>query len=239
MREHVETNPQGTVIRDLPAEERPYEKCECHGPSALTNAELLAVLLRTGARGESSTDLAGRILRSTSPQGILGLLHLTMPELMEIRGVGRVKAIELLCACELSKRIWHTLAASQVREFTSPEQIAGFYMEEMRHLEQEELHVLMLNNKHALIRDVCLFRGTVNLSVASPREVFLEALRNRAVDIALIHNHPSGDPMPSGADKEFTHRIREAGEMIGIRLIDHLIIGDQNYFSFSEWGILQ
>jgi DNA repair protein RadC len=234
-REHV----SGTVIRDLPAGERPYEKCEHDGPGALSNAELLAVILRTGSRGESSTALAGRILRSTSPQGILGLLHLTMPELMEIRGVGRVKAVELLCVCELSKRIWHSLAAAQVREFTSPEQIAGFYMEEMRHLEQEELHVLMLNNKNALIRDVSLFRGTVNLSVASPREVFLEALRNRAVGIALIHNHPSGDPMPSDADREFTRRIREAGEMIGIRLIDHLIIGDQNYFSFSEWGILQ
>lgn len=218
--------------------ERPYEKCEHHGPGALTDAELLAVILRTGSRGESSTKLAERILDAASPQGILGLLHLTMPELTELRGVGRVKAIELLCIGELSKRIWRSLAVKETQEYTSAELVAGYYMEALRHLEQEELHVMMLNNRNTLIRDVCLYRGTVNLSVASPREIYIEALRNHAVNIVLVHNHPSGDPTPSDADREMTRKVREAGELIGIRLIDHLIIGDQIYFSFSEWGIL-
>lgn len=228
----------GQTMKELPPEERPYEKCARTGPESLTDAELLAVILRTGSRGESVLALAGRILSACQPEGILGLLHLTLPELMEVKGVGRVKGLELLCIGELSRRIWKRLATEAAPVFTEPAMISGFYMEDMRHREQEELHLMMLNSKNALIRDSLMFKGTVSMSVASPREIFLEAFRYHAVSIILIHNHPSGDPTPSGEDRKMTARIREAGQLLGIRLLDHIIIGDQSYFSFKERGIL-
>ncbi len=226
------------TMKELPLSERPYEKCAKLGPEALSDAELLAVIIRTGGRGETSLELAKRILSECQPQGILGLLHLSLPELMEIRGIGSVKGTELLCIGELSRRIWKTLATDQVKTFTEPAAISGFYMEDMRHMEQEELHLMMLNTKNALIRDSLIFRGTVNLSVASPRELFIEALRCQAVSVVLVHNHPSGDPSPSMEDRRLTARVKEAGAILGIRLLDHVIIGDQSYFSFKERGIL-
>lgn len=226
------------TMKQIPEQERPYEKCASMGPDRLSDAELLAVLLRTGTRGETSLALAQRILTEIHPSGILGLLHLSLPELMEKKGIGRVKGIELLCVGELSRRIWRTMSMEEAVTFTSPTSIAAFCMEEMRHMEQEELHVMMLNTKHALIRDVLLFRGTVNMSVASPREIFIEALRYHAVSIILVHNHPSGDPAPSKEDKRLTERIRDAGSLVGINLLDHVIIGDQSYFSFKERGLL-
>lgn len=228
----------GQTMRELPETERPYEKCESLGPEALTDAELLAVILRTSSRGETSLKLAERILSACRPEGILGLLHLSLPELMELKGVGRVKGLELLCIGELSRRIWKRMASDAAPVFTDPAAISGFYMEDMRHIEQEELHLMMLNSKNALIRDSLIFKGTVSMSIASPRELFLEALRYHAVSIVLIHNHPSGDPTPSMEDRKMTARIKEAGILLGIRLLDHIIIGDQSYFSFKERGIL-
>jgi len=225
-------------MKDLPRMDRPYEKCTEGGPEALTDAELLAVILRTGTRGESSLELAKRLLAECQPEGILGLLHLSLPELMELRGIGQVKGIELLCIGELSRRIWKSLVRENAPVFTDPALISGYYMEDMRHMEQEELHLMMLNTKNVLIRDSLIFRGTVNLSVASPREIFIEAVRYHAVSIILVHNHPSGDPSPSREDKKLTVQIREAGALLGIRLLDHIIIGDQTYFSFKERGIL-
>lgn len=226
------------TMKDLPSADRPYEKCESLGPEALTDAELLAVILRTGSRGETSLALAGRILSACRPEGILGLLHLSLPELMELKGIGRVKGLELLCIGELSRRIWKRMATEEVPVFRDPASISAFYMEDMRHMEQEELHLMMLNSKNALIRDSLIFKGTVSMSLASPRELFLEALRYHAVHIVLIHNHPSGDPTPSMEDRKLTARIREAGMLLGISLLDHIVIGDQAYFSFKERGIL-
>ena len=168
----------------------------------------------------------------------MGLLHLSLPELMELRGIGRVKGIELLCVGELSRRIWKSVARDNVPAFTDPARIAGYYMEDMRHMEQEELRLMMLNTKNTLIRDSLIFRGTVNLSVASPREIFIEAVRYHAVSVILIHNHPSGDPSPSREDQRMTAQMKEAGALLGIRLLDHIIIGNQTYFSFKERGIL-
>lgn len=236
--ENVQKRRKKQTMRELPVSERPYEKCECFGPEALSDAELLAVILRTGSRGETSLALAGRILSSCQPEGILGLLHLSLPELTEIKGIGRVKGLELLCIGELSRRIWKRMAREEVPVFRDPASISGFYMEDMRHREQEELHLMMLNAKNALIRDALLFKGTVSMSLASPREIFVEALRYHAVHIILVHNHPSGDPAPSMEDRKLTARIRDAGMLIGISLLDHIIIGDQAYFSFKERGIL-
>lgn len=227
-----------TTIKELPSSERPYEKCLEAGPGVLTDAELLAVIIRTGARGESSLALSKRILNLSYPGGILGLLHLSLPELMAVNGIGQVKAIELLCVGELSRRIWKALAVEETTAFNNPAVISGFYMEDMRHKEQEELHLMMLNTKNVLIKDALIFRGTVNASVASPREMFIEALRYHAVRIILVHNHPSGDPTPSKEDRELTRQVKEAGALLGIILLDHIVIGDQSYFSFKERGII-
>lgn len=226
------------TMKELPIAERPYEKCLNAGPDSLTDAELLAVILRTGSREGNSLALAAKVLSLNYPGGILGLLHLSLPELMTIKGIGKVKGIEILCIGELSKRIWRTLVTEEVPVFNDPAIISGFYMEDMRHKEQEELHLMMLNTKNLLIRDSLIFRGTVNASVASPREMFVEAFRYHAVRIVLVHNHPSGDPTPSREDGQLTNRIKEAGALLGIPLMDHIIIGDNSYFSFKERGII-
>lgn len=160
------------TMKEIPGPDRPYEKCERLGAEALTDAELLSIIIRTGARGEHSLALAQKILSLNEPAGILGLLHLSLPELTAVKGIGRVKGLQLLCIGELSKRIWKTLAVQETKHYESPEEIAAFYMEDMRHMEQEELHLMMFNTKNMLIRESCLFRGTVNASVASSREIF-------------------------------------------------------------------
>ena len=157
---------------------------------------------------------------------------------MELHGVGPVKASQLLCICELSRRIWRQAASGQELSFHSPEAIAGYYMEEMRHKEQEELRAMFFNTRQVLIKELLISRGTVNASLATPREIFIEALRYRAVSLILVHNHPSGDPSPSREDAAFTKRVRLAGEMVGIILLDHIIIGDNAFLSLKERGML-
>lgn len=225
------------TMKDLPQEERPYEKCLEKGPESLSEAELLSVIIRTGAKGSSSLELSRRVLELGGQGGLIGLLHLTIPQLKEVHGIGTVKAVQLVCIGELSKRIWRTLISSQL-VLDSPESIADYYMEAMRHLEQEQTMLAMFNTKNMLLKDIILSKGTVNASLVSPREVFLEALKYHAVYIVLVHNHPSGDPTPSEADLLLTNRLKEAGSLIGIQLIDHIIIGDNRYISLKERGIL-
>ncbi len=225
------------TMKELPKEERPYEKCLKHGPESLSDAELLSVIIRTGTRCDNSLSLSRKILEK-GEKGLLGLLHHSFPELMEIRGIGPVKASQLLCIGELSRRIWRQAASGEELSFHSPESIAGYYMEEMRHREQEELRVMFFNTKQVLIKELLLSRGTVNASLATPREIFIEALRYRAVSLILVHNHPSGDPSPSREDAAFTKRVRLAGELMGIPLLDHIIIGDNSFMSLKERGML-
>lgn len=221
-------------MADLPREERPYEKCLSNGPSSLSDAELLAVIIRTGARGEGSLELARKVLElSPMGDGILGIYHASLEELMSIKGVGLVKAMQLKCVAELAKRIRQATARERL-SFLQPGQIADFYMEELRHEEQEKIILLMLNTKSQLIGEKVLSVGTVNASLISPREIFMEALRHGAVNIILLHNHPSGDSTPSRDDVRFTDRIRQCGELMGIHLLDHIVIGDNNYTSFME-----
>lgn len=227
------------TMKDIPVSERPYEKCLTAGPEALSDAELLSVIIRTGSQGENSLALSQKILALNYPnEGILGLLHLSIQEFMSVKGVGKVKATQLLCIGELSKRIWKKEAVRDVVTFREPKAIVDFYMEDMRHLEQECLHAMFLNSKHALIKNIRISKGTVNASLADPREIFIEALRCHAVCLILVHNHPSGDSTPSRADCNLTKRVRDAGALIGIQLIDHIIIGDNEYLSFKERGML-
>lgn len=225
-------------MKELPVSEKPYEKCIQYGAQALSDAELLAVIIRTGTMGESAVALSQRILSEFQfPEGILGLLQVSVPELCRIKGIGTVKAVQLKCIGELSKRIARAGFGSRP-VFNSAEDIARYYMEQMRHESRERAAVMMLNSKNRLLHELVISTGTVNGSLVSPREIFLEALRYQAVTICLIHNHPSGDPSPSREDVLITRRLREAGELIGIYLLDHIIIGDNSYNSMKERGIL-
>ena len=225
-------------IRDIPIEERPYEKCLARGTAALSDAELLAVILRSGSSGQSCVELAREILRfSPSSSGLLGLHHLSVQELMKIRGIGKVKAVQLKCLTELSTRM-ATMRARESLSFTEPSSIAEYYMERLRHEEQELLICMMFDTRNHLLGDAEISRGTVNEALISPRELFLQALAFHAVHIILVHNHPSGNPEPSQEDIIVTQRVRGAGELIGISLLDHIVIGDHCYISMLEQGLL-
>jgi len=225
-------------IKSLSTENRPYEKCLSQGPASLSDAELLAVIIRTGTKGVNSVDLAERVLDlSNSKKGLPGICHLTLQELLELPGIGQVKAIQILCIGELSKRI-ATYQAKDRLSFQSPKSIANYYMEQLRHEEQEQMICMFLDTKNHLIGEKLISLGTVNSSVVSPREIYLTALNYHAVNIILIHNHPSGDPNPSQSDITTTERIQIAGEILGIHLLDHIIVGDQKYVSLKEMNIL-
>ena len=226
-------------MKDIPAAERPYEKCLQYGPDSLTDAELLSIIIRTGRRGENSLDLANNILALNYPgEGILGLLHLSLPELMNVKGIGQVKGMQLLCIGELSRRIWKRAAVNGTECYDHPRAIVNYYIEDMRHMEQEQLKIMLLNTKNMLIKDVLISKGTVNASIATPREILIEALRYHAVKMIMVHNHPSGDPTPSQDDLRLTKRVDEAAELVGIELLDHIVIGDNAYISFKEKGML-
>ena len=222
-------------IQELPPDERPYEKCLHSGPEKLTDSELLAVVLRSGTRGSSSVQLADEVLHlGQNEQGLLGIYHLSMEDLMQIRGIGQVKAVQIKCIGELSKRI-ATREAGKLLDFHSPDTIAAYYMERMRH---EQMICTMLNTKNQFLGDEVISRGTVNSSLVSPRDLILAAFRHRAVYMILVHNHPSGNPEPSKDDLLFTKRVWEAGALVDIPLLDHIVIGDQQYFSFRQEGLL-
>lgn len=225
---------QNRTVKALPRTERPYEKCLEYGPQRLSDAELLAVMLKTGTREMSVIDLARTVLSMENQyEGLIGIYHLSYEELTAVRGIGPVKAIQILCLGEMAKRMAKGTAKEKIH-FSSPKSVASYCMEELRHLEREEVLALFFDSKHGLLREVTISIGTVNSALSSPREVFLEALKAQAVYLILVHNHPSGDPSPSRQDVLLTKRIRDAGEIIGIELSDHIIIGDQSYYSFRE-----
>lgn len=227
------------TIKGLPDEERPYEKCLNHGPKALTDAELLAVLLRTGRQGATSVELAREILnRSRGKASLLGLHYLTLSELRSIPGVGSVKAVQIQCITELCRRMAKA-SAGEGRVFTSARAIADYYMEDFRHLPQEQVLLLMFDIKGRLLGETVISKGTVSQACVSPREIFLEALNYYAVYVILLHNHPSGDVSPSPEDQLLTQRVWESGNLLGIALMDHIIIGDRQYYSFREQGMIK
>ena len=229
------------TTKELQPEYRPDEKLITYGPETLSDAELLAVILRTGSQEENSIELARRLL--TMPDtgrkspSILNIFHFELSDLMQIKGIGKVKAVQIKAVAELALRIAQSHARSSL-VFNDPEKVAAYYMEQLRHRKKETVVLLMLNSACSLIREQTVSTGTVNASLVSPREIFIEALRHEAVYILLLHNHPSGDPRPSSEDRRLTEQIRDMGEQMGIRLTDHIIIGDNRYYSFRENGIL-
>lgn len=227
------------TMKEMPETEKPYEKCLKNGAEFLTDAELLAVILRTGSKGVTALELARNILESSKVENnLLGLYHMSIPGLMKIKGIGKVKAIQLKCIAELSRRMAKR-SAGEGKVFTSASDIAAYYMEDFRHCDQEKVLLLMFNSKCKLLGEKLISKGTVNQSCISPREIFLEALEHHAVYIILIHNHPSGSARPSEEDILLTGRIKECGYLMGVDLKDHIVIGDQCYTSFLEEGLLE
>ncbi len=229
-------------IKDIPKDDRPYERCQREGPEHLSDEELLSIIIRTGSKESNSLELASSILRLNYPKdGILGLMQLNLEELTSVKGIGKVKGIQLLCVGELSRRIWNRKARSareRTMVFKEPGAVAEYYQEDMRHLEQETFYIMLFNTKQVLIRDILLSKGTVNSAPASPREIFVEALRHQAVSLILVHNHPSGDPEPSSQDVCLTRQVYTAGELVGIRLLDHVVVGEHSYVSMKERGLI-
>ena len=229
--------PAGEELRGH--KEMPYERFLSCGAGSLTNAELLAIILRTGTKEKNATQLSREILGffEEGSTDLSALHRMTLEDLKSIPGIGEVKAVKILSLAEISRRLVRERAASRL-VFSSPSAVADYYMEQMRHLETETAVLVLLDNKMALLREEVLSLGTVNCTLLSPREIFLRALRWGAVNIMLLHNHPSGDPTPSGMDKEITERICKAGQILGIQLIDHLIIGDLSFTSLRECGCI-
>jgi DNA repair protein RadC len=226
-------------IKDLPISERPYEKLEFNGPEMLSNAELLAIIIKTGNKEETSVALAQRILKLDEEETGLGFLYnMSLEQLRDIQGIGRVKAIQLKALMELSRRIASSLGNNRNSIIKSSSDVKAFFMEEMRYLKKEVFKVVFLNTKNKIIKSIDISVGSLNASIVHPREVFSEAVKISCSGVIFIHNHPSGDPEPSGEDIETTHRLIEAGNILGIKVLDHIIIGDGRYLSLKEKGII-
>jgi DNA repair protein RadC len=226
-------------IRELPEEDRPREKLLARGADALTNRELIAILLRTGVRGKNAVEMGGEILEKFKT--LSGLARASVQELKMIHGVREVKAVQLAAAFKLADRM---AKEKIVREkIDSPELVYEFFGAEMRTLQKESLRVLLLDTRYRLkeVKEISI--GSVNESIAHPREVFQPAIAASAYAIIVAHNHPSGDPTPSSSDHSLTRRLAEAAELLQIKLLDHVIIGSPAegrapYFSFKEAGVL-
>ncbi|MCR5345868.1 MAG: DNA repair protein RadC [Lachnospiraceae bacterium] len=224
------------TIKQLPLSEQPEEIFFKVGPENMTDAELLAIILRSGIKGLSALDLSQEILNHNNGN-ILNIMRLSYDELLKIDGIGKVKAMQLKAVAELSNRIYVTSRKRTVR-FDSPLSIADYYMESMRHLKRENMLLILLNTKLQLIAEEKISMGTENEAVYSVREIYNLALKKDAVNIILIHNHPSGDASPSNADIVTTKKLTDAGRIVGIKLIDHIIIGDNSFYSMSEHNMI-
>lgn len=223
------------VLRDIPHEDRPRERMMNYGAEALSHAELLAILLRTGTRRESAVHLAGRVLKECG--SLRNLLDMSLEELTAIRGIGQAKALQLMAGIELGRRINRERTDGPVT-IRRPEDAANIVMADLRYLKKEHFVCLFLNTKNQVITQETLSVGTLNASLVHPREVFRAAIKCSSASIICVHNHPSGDPSPSPEDVALTKRLAEAGELVGIDVLDHIVIGDGRYVSLKEQGLL-
>ncbi|BFH61168.1 MULTISPECIES: RadC family protein [Paenibacillus] len=223
------------MLRDIPHQERPRERMLQYGAGALSDAELLAILLRTGTRQESAIHLAQRILKQVG--SMRRLVDMSTEEMMAIKGIGSAKAVQLRAGIELGQRLARTRMDQPV-VIRSPRDAADVLMEQLRYLQKEHFVCLFLNTKNHIIAQETLSIGSLNASIVHPREVFRAAIKCSSASIVCAHNHPSGDPTPSHEDISMTLRLKEAGEIVGIEVLDHLIIGDGEFVSLKEQGLM-
>jgi len=219
-------------MKELPILERPYEKLELYGEQSLSNAELLAIIIKTGTKSESSVNLAQKILNlknESSKEGLRFLHDISIEEFMSIKGIGKVKAIQLKAVCELTKRISKPVNNKIV--VNTAIDVANLLMPELRYEKRETAKVIILNVKNVVLKIMDISLGGSNFTCIEPKDVLSEAVKMQAPKIILVHNHPSGDARPSKKDIIMTDRIYECGKMMGIELADHIIIGDGKYAS--------
>lgn len=223
------------TVKEMALDERPREKMLAKGEKSLSNAELLAILLRTGTKHKNAIELANYIINKDL-QGLRYLQDMTIEELCEIDGIGLSKATMIKAALELGVRV----SSIKPKEYKvkNPWDIYKYYMDSLRYQKKEVFKVVLLNTKNEIISDIDVSIGTLNSSLVHPREVFREAIKRSTNKIILMHNHPSGSTEPSKEDKNITSRLIKCGEIIGIEVIDHIIIGDGLYFSFKENKII-
>ncbi|MEB7857142.1 DNA repair protein RadC [Staphylococcus xylosus] len=220
-------------IKELANNQKPRERLINNGSAHLSDVELLAILINTGRKGFSSLDIVNELLKSV--ESLKQLKALSINDLNKVKGIGLYKALILKAAFELGERM-HSGSLEEKIQITSPQDVANFMMGKMEHLTQEKFIVLFLNSKNVIIKQKTIFIGTLNSSVIHPREIFSEAIKCASNAIVVLHNHPSGDTTPSKEDIRATNRLRECGEILGIDLLDHIIIGDHTYMSMVEDG---
>lgn len=226
--------PYHLTIKELPADERPREKLRLRGETSLSTAELLAIILNTGMKGETVIDIANRLL--VEHDGISGLARADFDDLRRTRGLGEAKAAKLKATLELARRI--SAAQPQERpQIKSPEDVYLLLGSEMSLLDQEQLRVMLLDTKNRVIRTVTVYQGSVNSAQVRVSELFRDAIRANSPSIMLVHNHPSGDPEPSRADAQVTLDAHRAGELLGVEVIDHVVIGDGRFVSLRREGM--
>ncbi len=230
-REIVEYHP---LIKDLPASERPRERLQNYGPGSLSTSELLAIILRTGARSESVVNLGSRLLAQFG--GLAGIARASFADLCNVHGLGPAKVAQLKAALELGKRLM--VASPEERpQVKSPADVANLLMLEMGFLEQEHLRVVLLDTKNRVLNIPTIYIGSLNTSILRVGELFREAVRANCAAVIVVHNHPSGDPTPSPEDVRITQQIVEAGKLLDVEVLDHLVIGEQRYVSLKERGL--
>ena len=222
-------------ITHWPESERPRERLYQTGPGSLSDAQLLAILLRVGRQDSTAVQVAMDLLHHLG--GLQALANRGVEELCMVPGVGPAKAAQILAGIELGKRVLSTPLTTGTKIGNSGDLYRHFYPL-LRDRRKEVFKVLLLDTKHTVIRDVTVSEGSLTASIVHPREVFNEAVRESAAAVIFLHNHPSGDPQPSGEDRTLTIRLRAAGEILGITVLDHVIIGDGRYFSFSDEGLM-
>ena len=229
------------LIREMAPSDRPRERLQERGAAALSNPELIAILLRTGMKGQSAVQVAQRLLQEIGP--LEELARAPLETLAKVKGVGVTKATQLKAAFELARRLSESTRDRQ-RPISSPEDAAAVVREEMRTLDREEFGVLLLNTKNGLIKKCSVSRGSLNASIVEPREVFKDAITASAASMILVHNHPSGDPTPSSEDIAITKRLVRAGELLNISVLDHIVLGhriagrDSDFVSLKELGLM-
>ncbi|UMT74798.1 DNA repair protein RadC [Staphylococcus roterodami] len=220
-------------IKEMVTSEMPRERLLSHGTKSLSNTELLAILINTGRKGFSSIDISNELLKATS--NLNELKKASVNDLIQVKGIGLQKTITLKAAFELGERMGRRSEINRVK-ITQPSDVADFMMASMKDLPQEHFMILLLNSKNIVIKEACVFKGTLNSSIVHPREIFSIAIRENANAIIAVHNHPSGDVTPSQEDIMTTLRLKECGLILGIDLLDHIIIGDNKFTSLVEAG---
>jgi len=223
------------MIKEMPVLERPREKMINQGTQRLSNAELIAILIHTGNKNQNAIELSNEIINTFG--GLSGLTDITFDELISIKGIGAAKACNILAALELNKRI-STFSKKKKMKITSPNDVCNLFMDELRYEKKEQFITVLLNTKSELISTEVISMGNLNSSIVHPREVYKYAIKKSAASVLFIHNHPSGDPKPSQNDKEITKRLTEVGDIIGINVLDHIIIGNNQHFSFKENNLI-